>query len=147
MKTIRFLLPAAAALALGAGTARAQQAGHDMQGMQHDMQGMKHGMQHDPAGEIAEGTLKNGVRTVEIAVTEKGFEPSRVKAKKGEKVRLVVTRKTDSTCAKEVVIKDLGINQALPLGKAVTIELTPKSSGEIHWACAMGHVRGVVFVP
>ena len=141
MKTSSFLLTAAAALALGAGTARAQQAE-----MQHG-QGMQHGMQHDPAGEIAEGTVKNGVRTVEIAVTEKGFEPSRVKAKKGEKVRLVVTRKTNSTCAKEMIIKDLGINQPLPLDKAVTVELTPKSSGEIHWACAMGHVRGVLFVP
>lgn len=137
-----FLLSAAAALALGAAPALAQHAGHDhgsMHGAQPTSSSAAHG--------IAEGTLKNGVRTVEIAVTDDGFVPSKVKANKGEKLRLVVTRKTDSTCAKEVVVEGQGINKPLPLGKPVTVELTPSKSGEIHWACAMGHVRGVVFVP
>lgn len=29
----------------------------------------------------------------------------------------------------------------------VTVEFTPTKSGEASYACAMGHVRGVVFVP
>lgn len=137
-----YLLPVAAALALGAGTARAQHMGHDNQ------HGGRHGMQAPAAASgIAEGTLEDGVRTVEIAVTENGFEPSKVKAKKGEKLRLVVTRKTDSTCAKEIVVKDHGIDQPLPLGKAVTVELTPRKSGEIRYACGMDHVAGIIFVP
>ena len=82
-----------------------------------------------------------------MTVTDDGFEPSKVKAKKGEKVRLIVTRKTDRTCAKEIVIKDHGINQPLPLDKAVTVEFTPAKSGEIRYACGMDHVSGVVFIP
>jgi plastocyanin len=142
----------AAALAIFAAPALAQHGGHDhgaMSGMQHgDMAGMKHGdMAGGASTAIAEGTVKNGVRTVTIAVTDAGFEPSKVKALKGETVRLVVTRKTNSTCAKEIVVKDFGINQPLPLDKAVTVEFKTAKSGEIRFACGMGHVSGVVFVP
>jgi plastocyanin len=143
MTTKSFLLPAVAALALGAAPALAQHAGHEHGSMHGDPQ---HGAASTNQG-IAEGAVKNGVRTVEVAVTENGFEPSRIKANKGEKVRLVVTRKTDSTCAKEIVIKDRGINQPLPLHKAVAVEFTPTKSGEIRYACGMDHVSGVVFIP
>ncbi len=125
MNAKRFLLPLAAALAFAAsGSARAAGKGSP----------------------IAEGTLKDGVRTVEMAVTADGFEPSKVKVSKGEKVRLVVTRKTEQTCATEIVIADQGVNTALPLNKPVTVEFTPSKSGEIRYACAMGHVGGIVFV-
>jgi plastocyanin domain-containing protein len=96
---------------------------------------------------IAEGTVKNGVRTVEMQVTEDGFVPAKIKAQKGEKLRLVITRKTDRTCAKEIVVKEAGIETPLPLDKAVTVELTPKKSGELKYACGMGHITGVVFIP
>ncbi len=139
-----FLMAIGAAMAFASAPALAQ---HDHGSMQHDMHGsMQHGSQPASTG-IAEGTLENGVRTVEVVVTENGFEPSKVKANQGEKVRFVVTRKTDSTCAKEIVIKDAGINQPLPLNKAVTVEFTPTKSGEIRYACAMDHVAGVVFIP
>jgi plastocyanin domain-containing protein len=99
------------------------------------------------AAGIVEGKVVGGVRVVEMAVTENGFEPSKVKVKKGEKVRLVITRKTERTCATEIVVQEHGINTPLPLGKAVDVELTPKKSGEIHYACGMGHIRGILFVP
>jgi plastocyanin domain-containing protein len=134
-----FLLPAAAALAFSAAPALAQHAAHD--------KGSMHGSGASAAQGIAEGTVKDGVRIVNVAVTDNGFEPARIKARKGEKLRLVVTRKTDSTCAKEIVIKDHGINRPLPLEKAVTVELTPAKSGEIRYACGMDHVSGVVFIP
>lgn len=132
MSTRSFLFPFAAALALVAAPALAQH---------------QHAAPANPAAGIAEGTLVKGVRVVEMAVTDDGFVPSKVKVKKGEKVRFVVTRKTDSTCAKEIVIKDAGINQPLPLDKAVTVEFTAKKSGEIRYACGMDHISGVVFVP
>jgi plastocyanin domain-containing protein len=113
---------------------------------QHDHGAMK---MNAPAasGAIAEGTVKDGVRTIELQVTSEGFVPAQAKVAKGQKTRLVITRKTDRTCATEIVVKDYGINTALPLNKAVTVELTPKGSGEIHYACAMGHIRGILFVP
>ncbi len=85
-------------------------------------------------------------RVVEMSVTAKGFEPSRVKLVKGEPVKLVITRKTDDTCAKEVVIPDESIKADLPLGKAVTVSFTPKRTGEIRYSCATGMVGGVLDV-
>ncbi len=131
----------AAAIALSAGAARAQHAAGDP--AQHPQKAAS----ALAAAGIAEGTVKNGVRTVEMAVTDEGFVPSKVKALKGEKVRLVVTRKTERTCAKEIVIPGYGVNQPLPLNKAVTVELTPKASGEIKYACGMDMISGVLLVP
>jgi len=139
MTTPRLIAAVAAALALGASPALAQHAGHGMHADAQASAAAAHG--------IAEGRLENGVRVVEVAVTEDGFVPSKVKANKGEKVRFLVTRKTDSTCAKEIVIADQGVNQPLPLGKTVAVEFTPTRSGEIRYACGMNHVAGVVFVP
>jgi len=85
-------------------------------------------------------------RTVEMSVTKKGFEPSRVKLTKGEPVKLVITRKTDETCAKEVVIPDENIKVELPLNKPVTVSFTPKNIGEIRYSCAMGMIGGVLEV-
>jgi plastocyanin domain-containing protein len=131
------VLAAASSLALLAAPARAQQMDHGA---------MTKKSQSAAAG-IAEGKLEKGVRTVEMQVTEDGFVPAKVKAAKGEKLRLVVTRKTDRTCAKEIVIKEFGVNQPLPLDKAVTVEVTPKKSGEIRYACGMDMITGVIFVP
>lgn len=138
MNGTRFLVALGATMAVAAAPALAQR---DHGAMQHGSQ------QASGAQGIAEGTVKNGVRTIEMAVTEDGFVPSKVKAAKGEKVRLVVTRKTDRTCAKEIVVKDHGIHKTLPLNEAVTVEFTPKKAGEIRYACGMDMISGVVLVP
>lgn len=85
-------------------------------------------------------------RTVELSVTDKGFEPANITVKKGEPVHLLVTRKTDSTCARAIDIKDMGIRKDLPLNKAVDIDFTPQKSGEIHYLCAMGMIGGTLLV-
>jgi plastocyanin domain-containing protein len=84
--------------------------------------------------------------TIEISVTEKGFEPGNVKVKKGEPVVLVITRKTDATCAKQVVVADYGIKKDLPLNKPVSLTLVPKATGEIKYGCGMNMLTGVLTV-
>lgn len=79
---------------------------------------------------------------VEIAVTADGFVPSQARVKVGQPVTLVVTRNVERTCATDIVIKDYGINQPLPLEKPVTIAFTPTKPGPIHYACAMNMVAG-----
>jgi plastocyanin domain-containing protein len=122
---MRALPTLAAALALGALpiAARAEGAGHPG---------------HHPAARAA--------AVHEIAVTSDGFVPASIKVKRGEPVKLVVTRKTDRTCAKEIVIKDYGIDRPLPLDEPVTIELTPKKSGQVRYACGMDMVYGLLLV-
>ena len=88
----------------------------------------------------------DGVRTVALTVTEKGYEPSPVNLKKGEPVKLVVTRKTDHTCATEVVMDGYDINTPLPLNQPVEIAFTPKESGQLVYGCAMGKMISGVFM-
>jgi plastocyanin domain-containing protein len=84
---------------------------------------------------------------VQMLVTEAGFEPSTVKVKKGQPLELVITRKTDQTCAKEIVIDEYAINTPLPLNRAVTVAFTPKKSGELKYGCAMDKmIGGTLFV-
>jgi plastocyanin len=87
-----------------------------------------------------------GAKVVALSVTEKGFEPASVKVSKGVPLKLVITRKTDHTCAKQIVVKDYGINVELPLNKAVEVALTPKAAGTIGYACSMGMVSGNLIV-
>jgi plastocyanin domain-containing protein len=120
----------AAALALGAPTAALAQ-------MQD------HGAMPEHAGHHA---AKKAVKTVNIAVTSDGFTPADVKVKAGETVKFVVTRRTDKTCAKEIVIRDFGVNQPLPLDKPVTVEITPQKAGKVRYACAMDMIAGTITV-
>lgn len=85
-------------------------------------------------------------RTVKLAVTKKGFVPDKIKVKKGEPLRLLVTRKTEQTCATEIEIEDTKISQDLPLNKEVEVDYTPTKSGEVRYACSMGMVSGVLLV-
>ncbi len=100
-----------------------------------------HGVQ--PAASTA---VQTPGQAIEISVTGDGFVPANIKVKKGQVVRLVVTRKTDRTCATEIVIRDQGINQKLPLNQPVTIEFTPSKSGQLRYACGMDMVSGVIVV-
>ncbi|HVO20944.1 MAG TPA: cupredoxin domain-containing protein [Anaeromyxobacter sp.] len=85
-------------------------------------------------------------RTVEMALTADGLAPSVVKVTKGETVRLAITRKTDKTCMNEVVVQELGVKQALPLGKTVNVDVTPSKSGSLRILCGMGMEFGKIVV-
>lgn len=88
-------------------------------------------------------------RTVAISVGEDGFTPKRVTVRKGEEVKLVFTRKTERTCAKEVIVyvtdKDT-IRRKLPLDVPVEITVTFPIAGEFGFACPMAMKSGRVFV-
>ncbi|WP_223636845.1 cupredoxin domain-containing protein [Corallococcus sp. EGB] len=92
------------------------------------------------------GRRENGVHVVDLAVTEKGFEPSPVQLKKGEPVKLVVTRKTDLTCATELVMDEYRIDAKLPLDTPVEIAFTPNQSGTLKYGCAMGKMIAGTFI-
>jgi len=95
----------------------------------------------------AEEPKKDKARTIEISVTENGFEPTPIKVKKDEALKLVVTRKVEATCAKQLVLDEGKISVDLPLNKAVEIAFTPKKAGTIKYGCSMGKmVSGILVV-
>jgi plastocyanin domain-containing protein len=89
---------------------------------------------------------KGQEQVVNIEVTSAGFVPAQIKTKANQPMRLLVTRKTDRTCAKEIVIKDFGINKPLPLNQPVEITFTPSKPGQIRYACGMDMIAGVITV-
>jgi plastocyanin domain-containing protein len=88
-----------------------------------------------------EGPLGN---RVEMAVTDKGFEPQNIRVKKGEPVTLIITRKTDVTCATEIVIDEHKVHAKLPLNQPVTVNFTPQKSGKLKYGCGMNKMIGGV---
>lgn len=86
-------------------------------------------------------------RVIELSVTEEGFEPTPIHVKKGEPLKLRVTRRTEKTCATELLIKDTAINTPLPLNQTVEILYTPEKTGKVKYGCAMGMmISGVLLV-
>ncbi len=83
---------------------------------------------------------------IAMEVTGDGFVPSNVKVKANVPVTLVVTRKTDETCATELLIEGTDINTPLPLDKPVEIAWTPTKTGAVKFGCAMDKMIGGVLI-
>ncbi len=85
---------------------------------------------------------------IAINVTEDGFSPEHVTVPQGKAVTLVFDRKTDDTCAKQIVLEVAGrkIEKDLPLNHPVEVEVTFPEAGELTYACGMDMVRGTITV-
>ena len=64
----------------------------------------------------------------------------------GDDVTLVVTRRSDQTCATEIVVGDGRIRAALPLNQPVRVALGTVDAGGVKFACGMGMLEGSVVV-
>lgn len=118
---------------------------------EHQQGAMEHaqneGMQQDQKQKGAKAGKKAvKAQVIELSVTPEGFVPAQIKVKAGKPVTLMVTRRTERTCATDIVVKDYGIKVALPLNKAVDVTFTPKKTGEVRYACAMDMIAGVLIV-
>ena len=97
-----------------------------------------------PGPAVADASADN---TVQLAVTELGFEPPAVRVHAGKPVTLVVTRQTDYTCATELVVPAARVRVALPLHVPVTVSFVPPKSGRLRYGCGMQMmVSGVLLV-
>lgn len=113
---------------------------------QHPAASGHEGHEQRRAAPFGGGHAAAAAQTYEIVVTSDGFVPASLAVKRGDLVRLVVTRKTDQTCAKEIVVQDYGIRRSLPLNKAVVVEFTPDKFGEVRYSCGMDMIAGVLIV-
>lgn len=86
---------------------------------------------------------------IAIEVTEAGYVPKQVDVPRGKPVVLVVTRKSDKTCATDMHFRlpdGSRIAKQLPLGTAVEIPLRIETPGTITYACGMDMIHGTIVV-
>ena len=79
-----------------------------------------------------------------IEVTDKGFEPALTEVKKGEPVTLLVTRRSDHTCATEMVFAGIDSSFDLPYNRTVRIQLAPNLGDTLRYACGMDMYSGMI---
>ena len=98
----------------------------------------------------ANGAKKNAAakhpKTVRVSVSKNGFSPSSINVEEGFPVTLIFTRKDKQGCGNKVVFRSLGITRNLPVGKPVTIKITPDQTGSIAFTCGMGMYKGNIVV-
>jgi len=89
----------------------------------------------------ATGSSSGGVREVPIEVLG-GYSPAVIRAKAGERVRLVFDRRETSSCSEELVLPDFGVRRFLPAHEKTVVEVTPERAGTYEFTCGMGMLRG-----
>jgi plastocyanin domain-containing protein len=86
------------------------------------------------------------VQKATVALTEKGYEPTVLKLRRGVPAKITFIRRVSATCGTQIVIADYNIKRALPLNEPVLVEFTPKKTGTFAFACGMGMLRGTLLV-
>lgn len=72
-----------------------------------------------------------------------GYKPNVITIQQGKAVSLTFLRKDTNSCLEEVIFPDYKIKQYLPLGKPVTITLSPPhKTGQFH--CSMNMFQGKI---
>lgn len=84
--------------------------------------------------------------TTAITADDTGFHPSSVTLAKGKPARLVFTRTTDDTCARQVVFPELSITKDLPLNQQVAIDIPTSDARKLTFQCGMGMYKSSVVV-
>lgn len=92
------------------------------------------------------GCMPAGPKEIQVTVTDMGFQPKDVTIKRGQAAVLVITRKTDSTCATEALFAETGRKYDLPLNQPVRVDLSDVSRGTVHYSCAMGMEKATVTI-
>jgi plastocyanin domain-containing protein len=95
-------------------------------------------------GGKAASEQKSAGGEIVMSVTANGFEPDQLTVKRGEPVKLLITRKTDETCAKEILVDEYGVRAELPLNVPVRVGFTPTKGGTLRYGCAMDKMVGGV---
>lgn len=79
-------------------------------------------------------------------VVEGGYTPEAISIPKNKTTKINFIRKDSNSCLEEVILGDFKIKKYLPLNQKITVELTPKKTGEFTYSCAMNMYHGKIIV-
>ncbi len=90
--------------------------------------------------------IQNGMQSVSIQVTDKGYTPNYFQVKTGIPVQLTVSTHNTYSCASTFLMKSFGVSFQLAPTDSRTIVFTPTQPGKYAFNCSMGMYRGVMEV-
>lgn len=79
-------------------------------------------------------------------IVDGGYSPEIISVPQGKTTKLNFARRDTNSCLEEVNLPDFKIKKQLPLGKTVTIEITPQKTGEFIYSCGMNMYHGKIIV-
>jgi sulfite exporter TauE/SafE/copper chaperone CopZ len=85
--------------------------------------------------------LENGMQTVTMNESSRGYTPNKFTIKKGVPVKWVINAQDPYSCASSITVSSLKIQKTLKVGENI-IEFTPNKTGKISFSCAMGMYTG-----
>lgn len=83
--------------------------------------------------------------SVDILV-DGGYKPEVISVGRGRTVTLNFLRKDPSNCLDEVVLPDFNVRKELPLGRVVSVTITPEKVGSFIYCCGMNMFHGTIVV-
>jgi uncharacterized protein len=95
---------------------------------------------------ISEVQATNGVQEVTISISNNGYQPSRLRVKSGQPVKLILQSKDTYSCALAFVFKEFGINTFLEANDTKVFTFTPNKPGKYQFTCSMGMYTGTMEV-
>src|ERR1044072_2304976 len=87
------------------------------------------------------GSAPAGPKEVQVTVTDMGFQPNAITIKKGQAAVLVMTRKSDQTCATEAIFTETGRKYDLPRNQPARAH-RPDRGEPGHGALFLRHEHG-----
>lgn len=85
--------------------------------------------------------MADGVQTIKMDVTARGYSPNTFTVKKGVPVKWEINVKDTGTCAAFLIAPKITDYKALKRGTN-TIEFTPEEAGNMNFSCSMGMYTG-----
>jgi plastocyanin domain-containing protein len=90
-----------------------------------------------------QATTEEGIQEVTVTV-DGGYDPSQIRVRAGQPVKLNFYRKDPNSCLEEVRLPDFHITKELPLNRVTPIEFTPEKPGKYTFTCGMNMFRGEI---
>jgi hypothetical protein len=100
----------------------------------------------DPKAAPLSAKVENGVQKLNVTISGEGYEPSSFQLKRGIPAQITFLRKDEFNCGEELVFKDYGINEKIPVGVPILVQITPEKEGTFEFTCGMQMYRGSVVV-
>jgi plastocyanin domain-containing protein len=98
------------------------------------------------AGAASENQNNSSIQSAKVTVSDRGFQPAKIRLRAGTPARITFVRTTDKACGAEVMFPSLNIKRPLPVNEPIVIEFTPTKSEELAFTCGMDMWRGTVVV-